>query len=697
MRSEPMEVVGPYEHWAFGAGAVYDGPRTRGERDRYFAVTADRPPHPEPGTEDTAAVDAEPRLIPMITWRPASEGAPSMFPMLLDARRKSGQATGGPATGAIAYRKSARIVTSTVNPLFAAQRIDRRVRDDRRAVAPQVLMAVIDDGIPFAHRNLADSRSRSRIEFCWLQGLASPEEERQTVPFGWELTGGDIDDLRARYPDEDALYATFAAREAGMPAPSSIARSGSHGAHVLDAAAGHRHGSRSQERPVGERGDLDELGIIAVQLPAASLLDSAAFGKDALILGALHYVFDRADRLAEKLLGDGRHFPLVINFSFGFTGGPHGGRDRLERAIGHLIRRRRERGGVTELIMPSGNSFGSALLAKIEPKSSRETVSFRWRVQPNDHTPNFLELWLPRGATFDGLSLTVIDPRGRVGFRSALLNPGSRSMHAPILPDGVGREVGQVSRENYDLGDGETQARVVLVLAPTEPDDPTLPAAASGSWTVSIDGTDAMSGPVVCRIQRDEAPFAYIQGARQSYLDDPFDRRFEPTGAPPFSENPPGSIVRLFGTINGLATHDAVVVVGGFQADTGLPAPYSAAGTRDVTPASPGSVVVSSASDSASCLGGILGAGTRTGSVRRLNGTSVAAPQVARTLALALCRQPRPPSIGSVPSVAMGLLGEHIAAPDELGIIDRPGWVGDVPTRLGKGLLKSSIAFGASP
>ncbi len=49
------------------------------------------------------------------------------------------------------------------------------------------------------------------------------------------------------------------------------------------------------------------------------------------MLGALHYIFDRADRLAARLLGDGSGFPLVINFSFGFTGGPHGGRDRLER------------------------------------------------------------------------------------------------------------------------------------------------------------------------------------------------------------------------------------------------------------------------------------------------------------------------------------------------------------------------------
>ncbi|MGR6130526.1 hypothetical protein, partial [Paenibacillus sp. SER-28] len=74
------------------------------------------------------------------------------------------------------------------------------------------------------------------------------------------------------------------------------------------------------------------------------------------------------------------------------------------------------------------------------------------------------------------------------------------------------------------------------------------------------------------RIQRDDDPSDHPRGARQSYFDDPRDEPFGTDGALAKIDTLSAS-TRRFGTLNGLATHDRVTVVGGFVENSLVRAP----------------------------------------------------------------------------------------------------------------------------
>lgn len=103
------------------------------------------------------------------------------------------------------------------------------------------VLAVIDDGIPFAHRNFrsADGR-RTRIEFCWLQSAEHGDEgQSSSVLFGREYTRECINHLIEQYgDDEDELYRHAGALEMQYERGAAVRRLSTHGAHVMDIAGG---------------------------------------------------------------------------------------------------------------------------------------------------------------------------------------------------------------------------------------------------------------------------------------------------------------------------------------------------------------------------------------------------------------------------------------------------------------------------
>ncbi|UZF95826.1 S8 family serine peptidase [Bosea sp. NBC_00550] len=508
-----------------------------------------------------------------------------------------------------------------------------------------VIVAVIDDGIPFAHRNLrvADGDG-SRVEFCWLQSAeANPSGH---VPFGREFTRGAIDELvRAHGPDEDAIYLRAGAVEQGARRIATINHAASHGAHVLDAAAG--------RRPDDGGVDLDLLRIIAVQLPAAVTADTSGYRKDAFILSALHYIFDRADRFAATHPGDeAASLPLIVNLSYGYTGGPHDGTDALEIAMSRMIEARQAQGKPTTLVMPAGNSFAERLNGEIsaDRMNTGEAHAIAWCLQPNDRTSSYLELWLPKATGATRFQLSITDPDGASSLTGATLladcAAADQQGDAPALSSDVfcgEQRVGGVVIAAYNAH----WTRILIALAPTEPDDASLSAAPAGRWTIGlakVGGAD-LNAPVGCRIQRDFDPFGYARGARQSYFDDPLDARFTEDGAPARVDNPAPAFVRRLGTLNGIATHAHVTVVSGYYGDTGRATEYAGAGRRrrPGSSAGPGDVRMSAASDDSTALRGVLAAGTRSGSTARLSGTSMAAPQISRWIAVQhLSQNPMP-------------------------------------------------------
>jgi hypothetical protein len=520
------------------------------------------------------------------------------------------------------------------------QKIENRTD---KTTPPITVVAVIDDGLPFAHPNLKDRGGITRMEFCWLQS-ASAVPDNGTVLFGREHTRSAIETLaRTHGADEDALYKAAGAINMDLAATQPLAHLWSHGAHVLDIAAGHNHNDRLARRSLHmPDGDLDRIRLIGVELPATAVVDTVGFGKDAFILSAFHYIFDRADRIAAMYGLDPRNVPLVINFSFGFTGGPHTGKDRLEEAISHLIKTRQAKGCETRLVMPSGNDFQNALYGEIRANEVDKTKHYAvpWRIQPNDHTPSYLEVWYPENTVdhdFEEPAPPVVRmPSGHeVTFaepRAATLDAAGNSKQK-IWDLTIGSSVvGQVS---IDLFRG-IQWRLLVVIGPTNAGPLTHEV---GLWHIKVDGAALLNAPVTennapflaCRIQRDNGTMHPWQGGRQSYFDHPGDRTFGDDGS--LRQTDEGAVfVRRFGTLNGLATHDAAIVVGGIVRNSGKAANYSAAGAED---GSGNTVDCAAPSDDSALIPGQRAAGTRAATSSRLVGTSAAAPQVARGIALA--------------------------------------------------------------
>jgi hypothetical protein len=508
------------------------------------------------------------------------------------------------------------------------------------------VVAVIDDGIPFAHRNFRDaSGCRTRVEFCWLQSVAV-DKEQKSVLFGREYTRRQIEHYIEQFGgDEDRLYQEAGANAETDYFASLIERHATHGSHVMDLATGY-----APERDEEPR---EEIRIIAVQLPNSVTVDTSGFGKDMYMLSAFHYIFDRADIIAKEYNVD--NLRLVINFSYGYSGGRHDGETELEAAINELVELRRQCTGPTALVLPSGNTFLERMHGRIRETDFKDGAArLSWRIQPNDRTPSYLELWFGKQEDFcpRGYSVELWDPWDRLWSSLAMDSVSSsqgddpeadQALHNP----GNHHPVGQISVDLHRADAPNTTPktgrwRVLIVMAPTEPEDGSLPGAESGKWTIVIkrrEDSQRLTQPIHCWVQRADDPESLRSGARQSYFTDPDDVRYT-QGGDLNQEDTDDAFIRRFDSLNGLATGCATLVVGGYRLGAGLgsplkcarPALYSSAGTLE--PGWPEKEVdCSSMSDRSRPLPGTIAAGVRSGSLSFVQGTSAAAPFVARQLA----------------------------------------------------------------
>jgi len=676
-RGDEFLYLSPYETWNFGAGKAY-APWSIKKSWKYITALAELPsPLPVKFACELKNSRGTRNVWFPTLWEHAAEL--HFLPFVVETRSRSrlkgprelGRLLNQRLTGALAWLF--KYMSNKAGPSPSFRKIDGprfRIafpipddamhfkgvrpgepawrRDDglRRRIGKRkriTICAVIDDGLPFAHRNFRDvTGTRTRIEFCWLQSVAR-DEGQKSVLFGREYTRGQIEYYIARFgDDEDALYRAAGATSDTEGLSSLIDRHATHGGHVMDLATGY----------APERGEdpAEEIRIIAVQLPNTIAWDTSGFGKDMYMLSAFHYIFDRADIIARGYdIGSAR---LVINFSYGFSGGRHDGKTELEAAINELVYKRRKHRGPTALVLPAGNSFLDRLHGRVNQADFKNgAAKFPWRIQPNDRTPCYLELWFWECFDPSGYLIELMDPWGRL----VELSDGKRRyLSMPVKPEpsiGYGdprrvrkvlnanqEQVGQVSSDHHR----HDRWRVLVVMAPTEPNDSRSPGAQPGEWTVVIRrgrGARLLDHPILCWIQRSADPELLRSGSRQSYFDDPRDLRYNLQGDLS-EEDTDGAFTRRFGSLNGLATELLALDVAGYRLGAGRgstleearPSLYSSAGSLE-TGWPDAQVACSSMSDRSRVLRGTIAAGVRSGSLSRVHGTSVAAPFVARQLA----------------------------------------------------------------
>ncbi len=494
-----------------------------------------------------------------------------------------------------------------------------------KQAATRVVIGVIDDGLAFANARFCYVKAgvrQSRFLALWDQDAAT-QDSSPASPWhhGKSHTQADLN----RYlqaVDENQVYA--------QAQYQAVKQRVAHGTHVLDLACGADPHLALDNAPA----------IVGVQLPLSTILDTSCTSAAPFILDGLRYVLRQADGAAQGGLST-----TIINLSFGDLAGPHDGSSLLERAFDDVIERRRAAQHRCHIVMAAGNSYLSRCHARITVPPG-QAITLPWHIQPDDATPNFLELWpqLDNGGAPDLRDLQV-----------TLTAPSHAGKDPSITVRGHSTESRLSSSEHCQAlvalhpkpanGDG---AMGLLVIAPSTQalDTKTSTSLAPcGDWMLTLHNHGRQT--LVCQayIQRDDISYGRPRLGRQSFFNDPADERWDTRGDWQLQDQP-SALVQRCGTLNSLACGRLVDVVGSVDA-LQKPASYSSAKECHAPDQTHQGHHLMAITDDTHSRPGILASGTRNSSVVALRGTSMAAPQLTRALAQAylLDKTFAPPSI----------------------------------------------------
>ena len=162
-----------------------------------------------------------------------------------------------------------------------------------------VLIAIIDSGIDYTHKDFINDNGTSRIKYIWDQTVDG------NPPIGFKNG--------TEYNSEQINYALE------QNNPYSIVSQNDtigHGTAVAGIACGNGRASNGKERGVAP-----DAGLIVVKLGQKG---AESFARTTEIMRAIKYVIDKAEKL---------NMPLVINLSFGTNNGAHSGDSLFETYI----------------------------------------------------------------------------------------------------------------------------------------------------------------------------------------------------------------------------------------------------------------------------------------------------------------------------------------------------------------------------
>ncbi len=261
-------------------------------------------------------------------------------------------------------------------------------------------------------------------------------------------------------------------------------------------------------------------------------------------------------------------------------------------------------GGTVTAFFAYGNAYGDRQLAtaQIAPKDS---VTFGWRTLPDDRTASFMEV-----RATGPVEIGLIAPGETVPQSWTAPGAGECIALHNDAGEAIGWALGQTSAlYGADGGLDWSADGVVVALRPTSPD---LGRAAfrAGLWQVVVRSGGAAPVDVTAQIQSGSTPPGYAPHGRQSYFESP--------------QRDAGVKVTDAGSYTALAPHssDRVKTVAAAAFGGAEPMAYSSqGGTFAVNHAPDFAVVV----EDGFLSGGFLAAGTRTGSMARIGGTSAAA------------------------------------------------------------------------
>lgn len=492
------------------------------------------------------------------------------------------------------------------------------------------LIGVIDSGCPFAHAGLRTAGGGTRLLALWDQD----EEARfggsvsRPVDFGYgaEVHRHTLDNwmsLNARHGsvDEDGCYAL-----AGLP---GLRRRMSHGGAVLDLLAGSRRledrvHATDERPPTWQLADdaASRADIVFVDLPRNSVQDSSSGGLGRWLLDGLRYICSCAGPRTKR---------IVVNISNGTSRSTHDGTSLLERAMLDLIEEQKRHGRVLHIVVAAGNARDEETHAQLDGLRVGVPAKIHVQVPPASEAPAWITIRVPPGRAAD-LTFTLLPPRG------ACLSPVAVAGTQLSLVEGQAHLAAIVFPEPLDRSES---SMVLVYIAATERWG-TGACAPHGDWTLYVEAHSDSIEPLHLFLSRNQTnPGALPRGRQARFVSDY--EGYSPDRwrrSPEVDPHPPCSPIRRTGTLNGLATAGSgtgLVVAGSVYWRANGSArfsPYSALGPSAGPYGRPSRCDVDdrAPTDMYRGLSGIRAAGNRSGIIVRVNGTSFAAPQVARRL-----------------------------------------------------------------
>jgi hypothetical protein len=526
----------------------------------------------------------------------------------------------------------------SISPPFAKRKVLQRWNEGQKSSAP-LLIGMMDDGCPFAAaqflRVAANAPVSTRVRGIWDQNRGKQPVQVNTRFFGQALTDFAYGLEYRRDPpsanqigldewislhltpagsiDEDGCYAH--ARFARLASQQS------HGAHVMDVLAGLTPISSriGPSYPGGDRRDPPswapgnsatdpacDADVVFVQFSDDCIRDATGVWLEGYVFEGIRYIMSFAEPNVTQ--------NVIINLSYGPTTGPHDGTARLESILNALVAEFDGSAGKPKLdiFLPAGNAYLTEEHAFFTRASGQpDHVEWTWRLPPDNTVLCFSEVWMDSAAA-TGAAVTLTSPRGN---------------NIPVASNVV---MGSSTMWRLEVG------RTVAA--------PGIAASEHGDYTIEVTGIP-VNAEVHAYAARTDPNMGVTTGAKSSLFVDPNWERTLSAAASYTRVNgefdKAGSLVSRFGTLNGIATatNTAVHVAGGYILLDGRKSPYSSAGPARPPSYRPGPDYVLPC-DESYALTGMLAGGTRSGSVFRLVGTSVAAPQLARQFIKATYPQP---------------------------------------------------------
>jgi len=516
--------------------------------------------------------------------------------------------------------------------------------------AGKLLIGILDDGCPFAAAQFLKT-STSGNPVTRVRGIWDQNKDKKPIPvgardFGRELLdfGFGVEYLRdlpmpspgqiglnewinmhstpSHVIDEDGCYA-----DAGF---ATLARRESHGAHVMDVFAG-RTPTSSRVGPPSERRDppswkpgvdrASKADVVFVQFSDECIRDATGVWLKDHVVEGIQYILSFAKPGVTKR--------VIVNLSYGPTTGPHDGTALLEETLNDLITQFDGHHGKPrlEIVLAAGNTYFSEGHVSFTRRTATEpdSVEWIWRLPPDNSVLCFAEVWMETAAA---------------GYATVTLTPPSGSpVYVPTVPPPPPPPGTLLPPAGVDVpvvrgGNTMWRLHVESTIALPEINAET---AEHGDWKIKVTGI-GVNAHVHAYVARSDPNMGVRTGAKRSYFVDPKWEKQHSAGAScKYSAgefDKARSLVNRFGSLNGIATarRPRIHVAGGFVIANQRKSAYSSAGPARNAPPPPiriGPDVVLPC-DESYALAGIRGGGNRSGTVFRLEGTSAAAPQLAR-------------------------------------------------------------------